>query len=178
MASLAIFPYALLARGIYAGLIGTISTATMRACGVVKSIYTHKNPDATKLIIELDIERRLRLIQSVLNKIDNQTKQKTAKVKLNDLEKTQIFELIGEEADLDDDPIDLCLMYLYETIQNIHNDLSAINKKIAHHNTKWFSAWRTLNIKSILESLKLHSKLLDSRFEDLTKISNFLNSLN
>lgn len=167
-------PYGLLAQGIYTGLIGTISAITMGTCGVVKTIYTHQNPDVTRIIKELDIERRLRLIQSVLNIIDTESKNKIAKVKLNDLEKTQIFELVGSVTNLNDDPIELCLIYIHESIQNIHGDLIDINKKVAYHNSKWFNSWRTLNVKLLLEKLSLDSKLLDSRFDDLTKISLFL----
>jgi hypothetical protein len=174
MAALALIPYTLLAQGIYSGLIGTISTVTIGACHVVKSIYTHKNPDVIKLITELDIERRLKLIQAVLNTIDHESKTKIARMKLDDLEKTQIFELVGAETDLDNDPIELCLLYLHEIIQYIHNDLTAINKKVEYHNTKWFSSWRILSVKTFLENLRLHSKLLESRFDDLTKISMFL----
>jgi len=179
MTALAIIPCTLLAQGIYAGLIGTISTVTMKTCGLAKSIYTHKNPDITKILLELDIERRLALIQAVLNKIDHQAaKNETAHIKLNDLEKTQLFELIGSEVDFRNDPIELCIIYLHDTIQNIHNDLDTINKKIAYHNTKWFHTWRTLNIKSMTENLKLNSNLLESRFTDLTKISMFLRANN
>lgn len=173
-----IIPYTILAQGIYTGIIGTISAVTMGTCGMVKSIYTHKNPDVTKTIKELDIERRLRLIQAVLNSVNHHPKYDMAKVKLNDLEKTQIFELVGKETNLDNDPIELCLIYLHETIQEINNDLTAINKKISYHRTKWFNGWRTLNIKSYIENLKINSALLNSRFDDLTKISAFLANKN
>ena len=164
----------ILAQGIYTGIIGTISSVTMGTGKLVKSIYTNQNPDISKIIKELDIERRLHLIQAVLNIIDKESKNKLAGVKLNNLEKTQIFEIVNSEADLENDPIELCLVYLHEIIQEIHNDLTAINKKVAYHNTKWFYTWRTLNIESLLENLKINSKLLDKRFNDLTKISIFL----
>jgi len=174
MAALAILPYTILAQGIYTGIIGTISAVTMGTCNIVKSIYTHKNPDVIKLLQELDIEQRLKLIQSVLNTIDDQSKRDTAKMKLNDLEKTQIFELIDLEPNLNGDPIELCIIALHEKIQDIHNDLFNINSKVAYHNTKWFSSWRTLNVKALLDNLKLNSKLLDARFKDLMSISKFL----
>jgi hypothetical protein len=172
--ALALIPYTLVVQGIYTGLIGTIGTITMGTCRLVKSMYTTKNPDITKIIIESDIERRLRLIQSVLNVIDHDSKRRANKMNLDDLEKTQIFDLLDANTDFDNDPIELCLIYLHETIQHIHNDLSNINKKVTNHNSKWFSNWRTLNVKSLLESFKLNSKRLDLRFDDLTKISMFL----
>lgn len=165
----------ILAQGIYTGIISTISTVTMGTCSLVTSIYTYKNPDISSVIKELDVDRRLLLIQSVLNRIENtQTTNHQAKMKLNDLEKTQIFELVGAEADLRYDPIELCLIYLHEIIQEIHNDLSKINGKIAYHHTKWFSSWRTLDLTNSINNLKINSKLLDRRFDDLTKISIFL----
>ena len=172
--SMAFIIPSILAQGIYTGIIGTISSVTMGTGKLVKSIYTNRNPDISKIIKELDIERRLHLIQAVLNIIDKESKNKLAGVKLNNLEKTQIFEIVNSEADLENDPIELCLVYLHEIIQEIHNDLTAINKKVAYHNTKWFYTWRTLNIESLLENLKINSKLLDKRFNDLTKISIFL----
>lgn len=176
MAALALLPYTILAQGIYTGIIGTISAVTMGTCNIVKSIYTHKNPDVTKLIKELDIEQRLKLIQSILNSIDHESRTDTAKMKLNDLEKTQVFELVNFEANLNDDPIELCIIALHEKIQDIHDDLSKINAKVAYHNTKWFNSWRTLNVKPLLDNLKLNSKLLDARFKDLLSISNFLSN--
>lgn len=177
MAAFASIPLALLVQGIYTGLIGTISTVTMKACGLVRTLYSHKNPDVTKLIKELDIERRLKLIQSILNRIDRKTRERIIKKShLNDLEKTQIFEIIGIEANLDKDPIEICLIYLRETIQEICNDLTIINGKIEKHNTKWFKNWRSLNIQNNIDNLKLNSNLLEFRFNDLTRVSTFLSN--
>ena len=176
MAALAIIPYTLLAQGLYSGLITMISTVTMGTCSTIKSIYTHKNPDITKVIRKLDIERRLNLIESVLNAKEIHSEPQLAKMKLNDLEKTQVFEIVRGENDKFDDPIELCLTYLHEIIQEIHNNLTAINKKVLYHGTKWFSTWRTLNIKGQLEMLQINSDLLESRFNDLIKISQFLSN--
>lgn len=168
----------ILAQGIYTGIISTISTVTMGTCSVMGSIYTHKNPNVTKILRKLDIERRMKLIQSVLNTIDHQTKIKYNLSKPNNLEKSQIFDMINKDINLETDPIELCLLYVHESINNIHQCLIKINQKVNYHNTKWFSTWRTLNLDSLLENLKIESKLLDSRFNDLTKISIFLKNNN
>lgn len=168
-----LIPYAILTQGIYSGVISTISTVTIGTCRLVTSIYTYKNPNVTAIIKELDIDRRLTLIQAVLNSIDHVTHHE-AKLKLDDLEKTQIFELVGSEADYNTDPIELCLHYLHEVIQDIHLDLTDIASKVAYHDSRWFSSWRTLNLTTQLASLSLNSRLLESRFDDLTKISLFL----
>lgn len=178
MAALAIIPYTIFAQGIYTGLISIISGVTTNACGMVKSIYTHKNPDVSRVLREMDIERRLKLIQSVLNNIEHTPEYPVSKIKLNDMEKTQIFEMVGAQSDLDSDPIELCLFYLHDSMQEIHNSLTAINQKVENHNKKWFSSWRTLNIKPLLDNLKLNSMLLNDRFNDLTKISTFMANKN
>lgn len=160
----------ILAQGIYTGIITGISGIVLGTVRTIKAIYTHQNPDVNKIVRKLDLERRLILIQSVLRAINNQAKDK----KLNELEKKDLHQSISLETDLDNDPIELCLLFLQQTINDINNDLEAINKKVAYHNTKWFSSWRKLNIKSLLVSLEEHSVQLNSRFDDLTKVSTFL----
>lgn len=162
-------PYNIIVQGIYAGLIGTISTITMGSCFVIKSIYNNNHPDATKVMKELDLERKLSLIQAVINRIEKHSNKK-----MNDLEKTQIFDLIRTDINLSSDPIELSLIYLKESIQVVNSDLLFINKKMENHKAKWFSSWRKTNVKPLLDDLVCHSKILDSRFDDLTKISLFL----
>ena len=176
MAALAIIPYSLITQGVYSTVVRAISTITFGTCNLVKSIYVHKNPNITKLIKQLDIERRLKLINAILNtsSMNNVKNDEYIKLKLNDLEKTQIFEIVGSKVDLENDPIQLCLFYLYDIVQEINNNLLDINNKITYHNTKWFNTWRTLNINSLIENLKINSQILDSRFDDLTRVSLFL----
>lgn len=181
----------ILVQGIYTGIISTISTVTMGTCRLITSIYTYENPNANRIIKELDVDRKLVLIQSVLNVIDktstpslhqqqqqlqhqHQHQQHQIEFKLNDLEKTLVFEMVGAEPDLKSDPIELCLMFLHEIIKDIHADLKQINDRIAYHKTKWFNSWRSLDLSNQIASLKLNSRLLDNRFDDLTKISIFL----
>lgn len=182
MSALIIVPCTLLTQGIYAGIISAISGITLKTCGVINSIYGHKHPDVTRIINELDIECQLRVIYSVLNKKQEQKHsdvKSTRVAPLDDMEKTQVFELIELSPDNDiDDPIELCLMYLRESVKNIHGDLSDISNKVAYHNTKWFNSWRTLNIKHFVENLKTNTRLLNERLDRLIKISAFLNDSN
>lgn len=181
-------PYSLITHGLYTGLVSTIGTVTFGTCKLIKSMYSHKNPDVSKVIKELDIERKLKMVQSVINLIHHSSKNNEVKIKLNDLEKTQIFELVsqkqyankaedGYKQDISidfDDPIELSLYYLQQTIQDIHNDLDAINQKVTRYNAKWFKSWRTLNVQSLLDNLILNAKILDLRYDDLIKIFSFL----
>ena len=170
----ALIPYTILAQGLYSGIIGTISTVTIGTCSAIRSIYTHKNPDVEKIIKKYDVQNKLKLIESVLKVTDSDNKHKYVKMKLDELDKTQIFEIINKQNNIGDDPIELCLLYLHENIEEIHNNLKEINAKVSRHKAKWFNSWRTLNIKSQLEDLEANIRLLDIRFNDFMKISEFL----
>lgn len=174
----------ILVQGIYTGIIGTISSVTMSTCALAKTVYTHQNPNVNRIIRSIDIDRRLRLVTAVIRVIDADTKEQ-----VSDLEKTQIVDLVKTKVQpslaivlakqmpdtpIAEDPIELCLSYLHETIRDIRSDLLAINRKVAYHSTKWFSSWRTLDVSTYLSSLKVNAQLLDQRFDDLTKISAFL----
>jgi anti-anti-sigma regulatory factor len=168
-------PYTIITQGICAGLISTIGTMTFGSYRLIKSVCTHKNPDINKLIGDLDIERRLKLIKSV---VDAQ-KYGQCVLKNNSLEYSNshcnnvLESTIIQSAD---NPIELCLSYLQETITNIHMNLFDINNKVIYHKTKWFNSWRTLNIKRELEALRLNSNLLESRFNDFIEISKLMSN--
>lgn len=166
-----IIPF-LLAQGIYTGIVTGIGSIVMATCGSIKKIYTFHNPDVTKIVRKLDLERRLLLIQSILHVINEETIKK--EIRPDGSEKTQIFQNVNMRMDINQDPIELCLVFLQQIIDVINKDLDAINMKIAKHNKKWFNSWRKLNIKDLLENLQQHSEQLDARFDDLTKISMFL----
>lgn len=159
-------PY-LLTQGIYAGIINAISAVTVGTCNVVTSLYKHKNPDVDKHLKKIDIERRLLLIETVLHKIQSLSSQEKI------IGMTEELKVI-ENYDRTMDPIELSLHYLKETIHEIHRNLSDLNEKVQNHQNKWFSSWRTLNIRQQLHELETNSLLLDKRFNDLMKISKFL----
>ena len=194
----------ILVQGIYTGIIGTISSVTMSTCALAKTVYTHENPNVNRIIKSIDIERRLRLVTAVIRVINEDTKETVTdleKTLIIDLVKTSTPSVAHPgsmacchlpsctqapsslalvlakqipETPLAEDPIELCLSYLHETIRDIRADLLAINRKVAYHNTKWFSSWRTLDVSSYLSNLKTNAQLLNQRFDDLTKISAFL----
>lgn len=166
---MAFYLTAILTQGIYSGIVGTISTATINTCSLARDVYTFQNPDVNKLIKKLDIERRLKLTQAVIKTINRQSESE-----LNDLEKTHVFELMDSKINLSDDPVELSLISLVEIINAIKKNLQDINTKVANHKQKWFSSWRTLNVHHLLDELKNNMELLDKRFNDLIKIASFL----
>ena len=54
-------------------------------------------------------------------------------------------------------------------IIKIREDLKNINIKINKHKDKWFSKWRSIDVKNELNSLKLHCNVLDQRYNLMTK---------
>jgi hypothetical protein len=167
----ALIPYTLLAQGIYSGLIGTISAVTMGTVAVVQSVYTHRNPDADRVLKKLDIERRLKLFEAILNKINEKTK-----TELDDISRAEISTIINADVKITSDPIALCLEFLHETITNITVLLGNLERKIYNHEQKWFSKWRVLDISSYLSDLEDQSKILSERFDDLTKIATYFSN--
>jgi len=139
-----VLPYTLITQGFYSGIISGISTITFRMCGVVKSIYSHKNPDVDNFIRKLDIEYRVNIISTILK---NYNKTGTIDIKEHICDKTVIFTVFDKPLLNVTDPIQLSLMYLSGIIREIHNDLISINNEIAYHHTKWFNSWRALDIK-------------------------------
>uniref|UniRef100_A0A6C0LSH4 Uncharacterized protein n=1 Tax=viral metagenome TaxID=1070528 RepID=A0A6C0LSH4_9ZZZZ len=137
-------PYYLLAQGVYSGIINGISLITINTGKLIKSVYNHKNPDMNKHLQKLDIEYKLNLIESIIN-------------------------FIPSNYDKNIDPIFICLRGIKIAIENVHNNLLQINKKIAYHVTKWFSSWRTLNIKLLLNMLEMNVEILNNRFNDYVK---------
>jgi hypothetical protein len=160
-------PYTLLTQGLYSGVITGISTMTVGMCRIIRSIYSHKNPDVDKLIKKLDIEYHIILISTILK---NFNKTGTIDIKEHIGDKSIIFTVFDESKSNRQDPIQISLTYLSLIIRDIHNDLMVINQQIEYHNTKWLSSWRTLNIKKYLDILEIHNTILVNRYNDFLKI--------
>ena len=113
----------------------------------LSSIYFYsKHTDS--IIKELDIKNKLRTIESVcesLNQIDN--------IKT----------------------IETCLESVHKIMLSIKCDLKIINKKLAKHEKKYFTGWRSLNLKNEIHQLKLHCSILDKRYELLANTMTILN---
>jgi hypothetical protein len=144
----------LLLQGIYAGAISAISSLTLKSCGTIKKLYENKNPDVNKIISDLDVEKKLKIIQAYISKVNPNYES---------LENLDTMILIKQ-------PEDLCLKYIHLSIKNIYNILNEINIKIEKHQKKWFQKWRKLNVTSLLDELKIQFKILDDRFDYFVKI--------
>lgn len=168
-------PYGLITQGLYSGLVSSISTMTFGMCNMIKSIYSHKNPDVDNFIKKLDLEYRINFISTILKKYN---KTKTIDIKERICDKSVIFTIVDNNSLTESsryrtasDPFQVSLMYLSSIICDIHNDLSEINKQIEAHQAKWFNSWRVLNIKKYLDILETDSYILSKRFDDFMKIS-------
>lgn len=62
-----------------------------------------------------------------------------------------------------------CILNLHDIILLIREDLKQINIIIENHKKKYFSNWRVLDCKKQVKNLKLHSLILDKRFDYLIK---------
>ena len=135
----------------------TISSTTSNIYSLLNSSSFTKH-SLDKLIYQLDIIKKIKLIESVLNIIDN---------------------LHGVISHLDDksfkkksqeyQTIILIIDSIHEMIKNIQNDLSKINEKVIEHSNKWFSNYRSISIDDNINDLKIHLLLLDNRYDFLIK---------
>ena len=72
----------------------------------------------------------------------------------------------------DDNSINQCLESIHDMIIRIREDLKQINAKIELHKNKYLNRFRSLNIKEQMYNLKIHSHLLDKRYDFLVKTVN------
>lgn len=80
-----------------------------------------------------------------------------------------IKELNANCGCIDEESIHTCLENLHDMILHIREDLKQIRQQIEKHKTKYFSKYRSVDVKSQIYNLKLHSKLLLDRYDLLIK---------
>jgi len=160
----------LLSNGIYTGIVSSIGTMTMGIYNTIKSIYSHQNPDVIKQIKTLDIEYKLRLIDSILQN-QNLLPIKTTKEHINN--QSVIFTTVDKSVSnlsRSCTPLEINLVYLSKSIKDIHQILTQINQKILYHQTKWFGPWRALHVTGLMTDLGIHNLILQNRLDDFMKI--------
>ena len=100
-------------------------------------------------------------IDEVLNKLDIKNKIKNV-------------ELLISGIKIDNLMINRCIEGLYDIIIEIREDIKQINIKLKNHKNLYFSSWRYLNCSKLLKNLKIHSLILDNRFDFLIKSLNVI----
>ena len=163
-------PMYILAQGIYSGIITGISTMTLGTCRLVGTIYSHKNPNITERLKQLDIEYHLNLINAILKQ--NQKITNISKITIE----SQTFEIVDYNPNIkSDDPIKISLSYISKAIEDIHSDLLDINRVVLYHKTKYFNSWRSMGVSKYLKILENDIKILENRFNDFIKICQIKN---
>jgi hypothetical protein len=161
--------FSVVAQGVYAAIIDTISNGTKNTYNTLASLYLHQNPNVNDFLKKIDIESKLSIIKSTVEYIDSLSKEE-----VSELEKTQILTIMNREININKDPIEITLFFIKESVQDIHNDLIGLNNKILNHKNKWFNTWRHLSISKEERNIKIHLKQLKSRFELLGQVSAIL----
>jgi hypothetical protein len=126
-----------------------ISSAISEASGSVyksiTNIFSHSDYVA-ELLTSLDIINKLQCMENILADIEG------------DHMYTKSIKMSSES--------------IHNMILNIKADLQQIEYKIVAHKEKYFNKYRIISINEEVNALKLHCKLLDSRYDQLIKIIN------
>lgn len=117
--------------------------------GTISSIYYY-SADIEAIIRDLDIKQRLETIEKVCNTLCE----------------------YDDKANI----VEGCLESIHDVILEIKADLKNINAKLAKHKRKYFNSWRSVNVKKYLKSLRLHSCILDKRYNLLINSMRVLNN--
>jgi hypothetical protein len=102
-------------------------------------------------------------VDKVLSELDIGNKIKTMELLCKDL--TAVTKSQGEKVHSRETAINFCLDNLHDMIIRIREDLRQISSIIKNHKDKYFTNWRSVDVKQQLYNLKLHSKLLDDRYD-------------
>lgn len=176
MLSCYFLPYQMISQGVYSGLINSISTITCGICGLITKIGKYQNLDVNNLIHSLDLERRLQITESILNRISINGKNLENRLQISG--KNTVYTSFGKYKKYTDlDPMEISLIYLSNSLKEIYKLLDQINKKVIYHQTKWFSRWRILDVSNEIKKLETSSILLEKRYRDLIDISFLVNNL-
>lgn len=136
----------LIAKGIYSGLIATIGTSAIKICKTMSRLYTCDNSRLINSMRGLDIDRKIKYIDSIL-KMDEMQPYLTN----------------------ENNPLKLCYTYVIQSMNAVNDILNMIEIKINRHNAKWVKNWRKLNIDNEIDALKLEADILEKRFYDFKK---------
>ena len=125
-----------------------VSQAISDASGTIYSTLGdifYYSPNVDKVLCELDIANRLTTMELLIKELNNGL------------------------HNIDEDSTQTCLENLHDMILRIREDLKQIGEKIKDHKNKWFSKFRSVDVKPQLYQLRLHATLLDKRYDLLVK---------
>jgi hypothetical protein len=67
--------------------------------------------------------------------------------------------------------VKICIESVHNVLEELHQLLKNIDKKISDHKLKWFSSWRRIDLTSEIAELKNKKSILDKRFNILQNIN-------
>lgn len=176
---------ALLGRQILTQAISDASSTIYTSVGEIFYYVTYVD----KVLYELDIINKIRTMELLckninnrydpLNKMENRVICNNEPLDLNALANlrrdssggisTGIVPYNPAINNVVDEALCTCLDNLHDMIIRIREDLNQIRSKIEFHKSKYFNYWRSVDVKPQLVNLRLHSKLLDDRYDLLLK---------
>lgn len=107
-------------------------------------------------------------VDKSLCQLDIGNKVKTMELMCKDMAK---LEKLNSES------VNYCLENLHDMIVRIREDLKQINSIIKVHKDKYFNNWRSVDVKEQLSNLRIHTQLLDQRYDLLVKTLNITNNV-
>ena len=117
-----------------------------------------------------DVFHHTHSIDKVLFTLDINNKIKTTELLCNSLPSK------GSDSS-NESAINFCLDNLHDMIIRIREDLKQLKTLIDYHKSKWFNSMRSLDVRTQLTNLKLHTQLLDARYELFVKTITVYNML-
>lgn len=133
-------------------LVQSVSKTTTNIYKGLEDINSDESFHFTKILEELDIKAKLDIIHEFINELNDNN---IIKSKYNQSKST-----------------DKILSYLCDILKNIETEIESINIEIKTHKTKWFNKFRTATYITMIDNLKKHLTILDSRFDLLLKLLN------
>ena len=131
---------------IYIGLptmitsITTISTNIITLVGFISNYPTNIKPDIVKILIKLDIEKKILLLHSIIEEIPK-------------------FYEVSES-------IIIALKNVEEIVEKIEKELQNIQEKLIY-NSNLFMRFRSYDFTDNIESIETYAHILENRKEDL-----------
>jgi len=141
----------------------TVVSVAGQMYGLITGLSTSDNIDVRECLTRLDLEYKLKMVESVINQKLNEYYKKH---KLGDSELDADMVIVNKEIALkgNTDPVIISLYYLFELTNKIHHELDIIYKIVTAHKNSWIGMVRKLNIDVNLRRLEKLVETLDQRF--------------